>query len=107
MQVTEFERGIDSKDLTLADNCVFVIWKLPWGSVEAQASDDESTNITVIPETPPRTDSDDNSLVNAAADLDVTDESECAQITHSVTFKCIGSTKEQQNLEALACIAQL
>ena len=74
-----------------------VIWKWQWGSVEAQASDDESTDITVIPETPPRTDDSVNdSLVNAAADLDVTDESECTQITHSVTFKCIGSTKEQQ-----------
>lgn len=89
----------------------FVIWKWEWADecYERESDAESRTSIEVIPETPPPPDSDEDdsdeddepSRCGAMA-LDV-----CLQVTHTVTFKCIGTTKENKYQEYLARISQL
>ncbi len=110
LQVSELDKSIDVSDLTLVQDCAFMIWHWEWRDGENSDSDEESTtDITIIPETPPppSDDSDrddDESLADAAASLAITST---PMVTHTVTFKCIGSTKEFKYQETLARIAQL
>ena len=61
------------------------------------------SDIQVIPETPPQIDSDDErKLADGAMALDL-----CSQMTHTVTFKCIGTIKETQYQHRLKRITQL
>ncbi len=68
---------------------------------------DSSTDITVIPETPPSPSDDsdqaDDALLEAATSLVI---SATPMVTHTVTFNCIGSTKELHYQENLARVAQ-
>ena len=92
-------------------NKALVIWKWKWTdqdeTFEDNASDDEE--ITVIPETPPAVSDEEE------AEEEEEQEEECDGfhlgfspiVTHTVTFKCIGTTKEDRYQETLARIAQL
>ena len=93
----EFDRSIDVSGLTLVDSVVFVIWQWEW----KEAADDLNTSdsddeITVILETPldessdDETDNEEQKLVQAAASISI---GTSPVVTHTVTFKCIGSQK--------------
>ena len=89
----EFDRSIDASGLTLVDSVIFVIWQ--WECKEAADdlnTSDSDDEITVIPETSldgssdGKTDNEEQKLVQAAASIS----------THTVTFKCIRSTRDEQ-----------
>ena len=107
----EFDRSIDVSGLTLVDSVVFVIWQWEW----KEAADDLNTSdsddeITVIPETPldessdDETDNEEQKLVQAAASISI---GTSPVVTHTVTFKCIGSTKDEQYEKTLMQVAQI
>ena len=96
-------------DYKFVEDVAFVIWKWKWlDECDDDRSETESrTSIEVIPETPSPIGSDDEcdeaALVGAVA-IDVT-----PQVTHTITFKCIGSTKEdkyKKNLKLIFRITQ-
>lgn len=83
-----------------------MVWRWNWREEFCFGDEDESsTEITVIPETQVsecsssdgEKDSDEDGLLDVNASM----------ITHTVTFKCIGCTKEQSYQETLAAIAQI
>ncbi len=100
---SELERGIEN--LVFVEDVTFVIWNWEWvDECYGYESDTESSSIQIIPETPPpsvESDEDETSVVDAVA-LDV-----CPQVTHTVTFKCMGTTKENRYQECLAKISKL
>ena len=92
-------------------------WKFMDGTELDYGSDDEDSldeDVTVIPETPPPYASDEEEKAedktensgeeneNANAESD-----SILPVTHTVTFKCIGCTKENAYQEILKCIAQM
>ena len=91
--------------MTFGDD-VFVVWDWEWTTDDEDA--DSDNEITVIPETPPPPSSDesdeDEALSKAATALSI-----CPTpvVKHTLTFKCIGSTKECRYQEKLARISQL
>ena len=87
------------------ENVAFIIWKWDWidDNLEGGTESSTTSDIQVIPKTPPQIDNDDESIrAGGAMALDL-----CTQMTHTVTFKCIGTTKETQYQERLKRIAQL
>ena len=110
IQVNEFQRCIDITDAQTCDNNVFVIWDRKW-LAESESSDEES--IFVEPETSYVSSKESESEKSAKSESDsmTSDREEEIQAsihigqetiaTHTVTFKCIGSTKELQYQEIL------
>ena len=97
-------------DLVFVDGVAFVIWKWEWVNEHYEyASDGESrTSTEIIPETPPLHGSDHDNGEEPSLCLDgATALKVCPQVTHTVTFKCIGTTKENKYQENLARISQL
>lgn len=100
--------SIDVSGLKLIEDRVFIIWKWDWrdgGGFIFSDDDDSSTSITVIPETPPN--SADSDVEDGEQRLDLALPSHASCLTHTVTFKCIGCTKEFQYQEALCRASQL
>ena len=100
------EKSIDITSYFFIDGTVFIIWHWEWQE-EFSSDEDDRTSITVIPETPSISDSensDDDSTTNLTASLSLLTTGDTV-ITHAVTFKCIGSTKETQYQEALSSAA--
>ena len=104
--MSELERSIDTDGFVFVEDVAFIIWKWDWIDEDFESGTESSTSsIQVIPETPLQSDSDhddDEILLASAMALDI-----CTQVTHTVTFKCIGTTKEMQYQERLKQIAQL
>ena len=73
---------------------IFVIWDWKWIKEDSDSGSDTSAASILVP----AFDSEDDSNSDDAPDS--------SEVTHSVTFKCIGSTKEQRYQEFLARIAQ-
>ena len=96
---------VDVKSMSLVEGEMFVIWKWLWAEQEQEdaVSDcsEDNDSITVIPETPLTSEDD--------TDMDTDNDGSVAEavqdIFHMVTFKCIGSTKEQNYREVLARVA--
>jgi len=87
------EIHMDTDGFVFLENVAFIIWKWDWIEDNFEGGTESSTtsNIRVIPKTSPQIDSDDESiLADGAMALDFL----CAQMTHTVTFKCIGTTQE-------------
>ena len=111
MQVADLEEcptlEPELKNFILVQNKdeVFVIWDWQWSdhSNTLIPIDDEDgpDEVTVIPETPPESDDDSD------ANDESTEEASPHEIEHTVTFKCIGCTKEQPYQQALIRAAQL
>lgn len=85
----EFDKSVDlDEDKNLCDGKVFVIWKWEWEEPEQNEREENS------------------SITNVAEDCDINEceDNECAStsITHSVVFKCMGSTKCVRSQEVLA-----
>ena len=100
--MNELERSIDTDGFVFVEDVAFIIWKWDWIDEDFESGTESSTSsIQVIPETPLQSDSDhdDDEILLASAI--------CTQVTHTVTFKCIGTTKEIQYQERLKQIAQL
>ena len=100
------EKSIDITSYFFIDGTVFIIWHWEWQE-DFSSDEDDRTSITVIPETPSISDSensDDDSTTNLTASLSLLTTGDTV-ITHAVTFKCIGSTKETQYQEALSSAA--
>ena len=86
-------------------SAILVVWKWEWftaADVES-SSEDERSEITVVPETPPpeSSESDSDTIDEASVHLSAHNRT-----THTVTFKCIGCHKEVQYQQALACASQ-
>ena len=89
-QVSDLDTNVDLSGMTFIDDTAFVIWKWSWkkefsfdgDDAEAEEEEDE---IVVIPETPP---------VSASEDDSDEDSVTAVAITHVVTFKCMGCTKQ-------------
>lgn len=77
--------------LTLIEDVVFVIWDWEW--IEQDSGSDMSAASILAP----ALDSEDDNSDDAP---------DSSEVTHSVTFKCMGSTKELRYQEYLAKIAQ-
>ena len=76
---------------------------------EYESDTDFRTSIHVIPETPL---SDSDQIDNGAIALDVCSHGAvalnvCPQVTHTVIFKCIGTTKESKYQKLLSKISKL
>ena len=91
------------------DDAAFVIWKWNWREEFEIASESSEAEITVIPETPPS-----SPMSVSFSDGEHSDEEDSAVagcdkalITHELTFKCIGCTKELTYQETLAAASQL
>ena len=91
--------------LSLVANKALVIWKWKWTdqdeTFEHNASNDEK--ITAIPETPPAV-SDVEEEDEQEEDCDGFDLGFSPIVTHTVSFKCMGTTKEDRYQETLARI---
>ena len=91
--------------MSLVEGEVFIIWKWLWAEQEQEdvVSDcsEEKDSIIVIPETPLTSEDD--------ADMDTDNDGSVAEALqdtfHTVTFKCIDSTKEHNYQEVLASVA--
>ena len=81
-------------NLTFIEDVIFVIWDWKWIKEDSDSGSDTSAASILVP----AFDSEDDSNSDDAPDS--------SEVTHSVTFKCIGSTKEQRYQEFLARIAQ-
>ena len=100
-QVSDLDTNVDLSGITFIDDTAFVIWKWSWkkefsfdgDDAEAEEEEDE---IVVIPETPP---------VSASEDDSDEDSVTAVAITHVVTFKCMGCTKQHYYQETLASVA--
>ena len=110
IQVDEFEycTTINSRTLSLPNgNEVFVIWQWLWSDCDPEtmsASDSDDDSISVIPETPP---DEMEFLPNDDNDDDVVGSITPDEMEHTVTFKCIGCTREQKYQDTLAMVAHL
>lgn len=89
-----------------------VIWRWKWTDKDdmfeyTDSSDDEE--ITVIPETPPAVSDEEEQVKEEEKeeDCDGFHLGFSPIVTHTVTFKCMGTTKEDRYQETLACVAQL
>ena len=110
MQVSEFTRSIDTDGLTLLDDQVFVIWQWEWkDSTDAESDEESTSSITIIPETPP-----DSASTSDGEEEDTTSDLGASLligfspvVTHTVTFKCIGCTKDMKYQETLARVSQI
>lgn len=97
--MTELKKGgIDTDILLTEGKSAFFVWEWQWMDNEAESGDDGSeseTDITVVPETDPEEESEAEE-----------DGASCDQpIFHTITFKCIGCTRDtkyQQTLEKLS-----
>ena len=111
IQAKEFEDcvTIDVSSLSLIDDEVFVIWKWLWTEDEQDEtmsdSDKDNGSIIVIPET--LLNSEDDSDMDADSDSDMPVTETAGDTRHTVTFKCIGCTREQNYQEVLARVAQV
>ena len=93
----EFSKSVDTNGYQFFEgDHVFVIWEWEWLE---DHSDPESNHSEDDQETDDATDNTDN-------DEEEEDNDEIPAITHSVTFKCIGSTKEARYQEVLALAKQ-
>ena len=101
VQEREFSKSVDTDNYQFFEgDQVFVIrdweWLEDYGDSESNQSEDDQE----IDEFDAST----NSTINN--DEHETDEDEIPAITHSVSFKCIGSTKEPRYQEVLASANQ-
>lgn len=89
----------------MTGSTVLVVWEWKWFTVAdfelESSSEDERTEITVVPDTPSQetSDSDSDAIQEASASLYPT--------THTTTFKCIGCHKEVQYQQALRRASEL
>ena len=98
LQESEFSKAVDTNGYQFFEgDQVFVIWEWEWLE---DHSDPESNHSEDDQET------DDFDATDNNDDDDEEDEDEIPAITHSVTFKCIGSTKEACYQEVLALAKQ-
>ena len=109
VQAKEFEDcpSINVSSLSLIEHEVLVIWKWPWTEYELEETmsdcDEDNDSITVIPETLPSSED-----VDMDAERDAFETETLDTVTqHTVTFKCIGCTKQQNYQEVLASVAQI
>ena len=91
MQAEEFERSMDIDELELHENGVFVLWKWDWVDTNSDSDDDQPQ---------------DNAMANGGgveihSDKEGTD-SETAVLSHSVTFKCIGASRDMNSQVTLS-----
>lgn len=100
IQVCEMQKSIDVKDFVFVEDVAFIIWDWEWIGEDFDSDDIESA--TSVPVMDP-SDSEDGGSGDATA----SDSPDCSEVTHTVTFKCIGSTKEQQYQECLKHISQI
>ena len=98
LQMTELKKGgIDTDILLTEGESAFFVWEWQWMDNEAESGDDGSeseTDITVVPETDPEEESE---AEEDGASCD-------PPVFHTITFKCIGCTRDtkyQQTLEAI------
>ena len=100
----ELEKSvIDTTTLSLMENRALFLWKWTWvdGEIESESEDDiERTDITIIPETPPELSDEDDAdkLIDTTNDVNV---------VHTVTFKCIGCTRDVKYQKTLENINEL
>ena len=108
MQVDEFNQSIDLSNFNVVCGVVFVIWKWAWVGDEVDSDNDTSessleSSLTVIPETPNESldepESEPESLLANISSKPLT--------IHTVTFKCIGCTKEECYRKSLAKASNL
>ena len=103
MQASELKKSMDIDGFTLDGNNAFVIWQWEWVDTNDIESDEESTtSITVIPEIPPPSSESEEDGCDAAFSIGFS-----PIVTYTVTFKCIGCTKDTSYQETLAHISQL
>ena len=102
------EKSIDMSSYFFIGGTVFIIWHWKWQEEDCSSDEEDRTTLNVIPETPTISDSensdDDGSTTDLMASLSLLTGGDTI-ITHTVTFKCIGSTEEAQYQEVLSCAA--
>ncbi len=93
----EFDQSIDTAELTLfEDSKVFVIWK--WEVLDTIVDQHSITN----------TDEEDEEAVSMIPETCISDDDEEddeEEVIHSITFKCIGTSKEERYQETLAQVS--
>lgn len=106
MQETVFDTVKDTSALRLPPQGVMVIIKWEWhDQLLGDAGHDDPDEIDHVSETSsedlnPEIDSD-------VTDDDITDDGSRDDVTHTVTFKCIGATCDQQHQKALEKVSTL
>ena len=96
LQESEFSKSVDTIGYHFFEgNQVFVIWEWEWLDSDSESNHSEDDQET-----------DDFDATDSNDDDDEEDEDKIPAITHSVTFKCIGSTKEARYQEVLALAKQ-
>ena len=84
---------------------VFVVWRWECNSDESDTISD--TSIASVASTQSHGDSDGSECANDGGHETDPESFESTQVTHTVTFKCIGCTREHQYQETLALAHQL
>ena len=111
LQISEVSQVVDVSELEVVGSTMLIIWKWEWFTATddehefESSSDDERTEIMVVPETPPPESSDceSDTLQEASASLSPHNHT----TYHTVTFKCIGCHKEVRYQQALERAYQL
>lgn len=100
--------SINISNFKFIEGRVFIIWKWEWidegGFIFNDDDGSLNTSIQVIPETPPESSSDEE---GDEQDISLILPFQTSFLTHTVTFKCIGCTKELRYQEALCRASQL
>ena len=102
LQESEFSKSVDTNGYQFFEgDHVFVMWEWEWleDHSDPESNHSEDNHSEDDQETDDATDNNDN-------DDKEEDNDEIPAITHSVTFKCIGSTKEAHYQEVLALAKQ-
>ena len=103
LQASDLEKnGIDITKLSIVEGKAIFIWKWQWVDNDDESEDEpERTPITVIPETPP-------TVSDKESDHeDELEEEAVTEVVHTVTFKCIGCTRDAKYQKVLEHIIEL
>lgn len=114
LQVSEVEKGgIDTTTFSIVEEKVLFFWEWLWmdnDQLQSSDSDDdcERTDVTVIPETPLQVSSNESEVEQEdESEVELEDATCSTEIVHTVTFKCIGSTKDAKHQQTLEHINEL
>ena len=99
MQVSEFNHSVNTAGLMLPPHGVTVVWEWEWGEDEDSASD--------VSEESPRSPQQNNPHLHSDLESDSENESSLPTQTHTVTFKCVGSTYDSNAQSALSKASKL
>lgn len=101
MQVSEVEKSVDVAGLVFLEDVAFIIWDWEWIHEDFDSASDTEPAMSIesTPDNESEDDEDSDAVVPVNCSVNV--------MTHTLTFKCMGSTKEQRYQNILRQVSQI